>query len=118
MSMFDQSNVGKRTKRVVIHRVDDEGMKWQLSPKEPPPLEFRALLSAHSEELVAMMAGRPVALVVQWSEGDRAAEVRVLPQIPACDAPKALSNAELAALSKLYETFTLPFPELPKVGQQ
>jgi hypothetical protein len=102
----------------VIHRVDDEGMKWQLSPKETPPLEFRALLSAHSKELVAMMAGRPVALVVQWSEGDRAAEVRVLPQIPACDVRKALSNAELAALSKIYETFTLPFPELPKVGQQ
>ena len=118
MSMFEQSNVGKRMKRVVIRRVDDEGMKWQLSPKEPPPLEFRALIVVHSEELVAMMAGRPVALIVQWSEGDRAAEVRVLPQIPACDARKSLSNAEHAALSKLYETFTLPFPELPKVGQQ
>ena len=117
MSMFDQSNVGKRTKRVVIWRVDDEGMKWQLSPKEPPPLEFRALIFAHSEELVAMMAARPIALVVQWSEGDRDAEVRVLPQIPACDARKALSNAELAALSKLHETFTLPFPELPKAGR-
>ena len=117
MSMFEQSNVGKRTKRVVIWRVDDEGMKWQLSPKEPPPLEFHALLFAHSEELVTMMAGRPVALVVEWSEGDRAADVTVLPQIPACDARKARSNAELAALRKLQETFTLPFPELPEAGR-
>ena len=60
-----------------------------------------------------MMAGRPVALVVEWSEGDRAADVTVLPQIPACDARKARSSAELAAFSKLHETFTLPFPELP-----
>jgi len=118
MSMFEQSNVGKRMKRVVIRRVDDEGMKWQLSPKEPPPLEFRALLFAHREELVVTMASRPVALVVEWSEDDRAVDVTVLPQIPACDARKARSNAELAALSKLHETFTLPFPELPKVGQQ
>jgi hypothetical protein len=59
--MFEQSNVGKRIKRVVIRRVDDAGMKWRLSPKEPPPPEFRALLFAHREELVAMMAGRPVA---------------------------------------------------------
>jgi hypothetical protein len=89
-------------------------MKWQLSPKEPPPLEFRALLFAHREELVAIMAGRPVALVVEWSEGDRVADVTVLPQIPACDAREARGNAELAALSKRHETFTLPFPELPE----
>ena len=60
------------------------------------------------------MASLPVALVVKWSEDDRAADVTVLPQIPACDARKARSNAELAALSKLHETFTLPFPELPE----
>jgi hypothetical protein len=93
-------------------------MKWQLSPKEPPPLEFRALLFAHHEELVAMMAGRPVALVVEWREGDRAADVTVLPQIRVCDARKARSNSELAALSRLHETFTLPFPELSEAGRK